>query len=119
MSPTRVGVDLQPALSVQTTVSSRPNPQRIICDAGFKSIPSNDAPPAPLGLAQRVRKAVSSSEHGALELESPNDTLEVGDLLVFVVGYGNGTVYLHDEMVGVRNGIVECVWPILGRGKLK
>ncbi len=113
------GVDLQPALFVQTTVTSRPNPRRIICDAGFKSLPSNDAPPAPLGLAQKVRKVVSSAEHGALELESPNDTLEVGDLLDFVVGYGDGTVYLHDEMVGVRGGIVECVWPILGRGKLQ
>jgi len=112
------GVDLQPALFVQTTVTSRPNPQRIICDAGFKSLPSNDAPPAPLGLAQTVKKVVSSAEHGALELQSPNDTLEVGDLLDFVVGYGDGTVYLHDVMVGVRNGIVECVWPILARGKL-
>jgi len=113
------GVDLQPALFVQTTVTSRPNPLRIICDAGFKSLPSNESPPAPLGLAQRVRKVVSSAEHGSLELENPNDTLDVGDLLDFVVGYGDGTVYLHDVMVGVRNGIVECVWPILGRGKLQ
>jgi D-serine deaminase-like pyridoxal phosphate-dependent protein len=113
------GIDLQPALFVQTTVTSRPNPQRIICDAGFKSLPSNESPPAPLGLAQKVLKVVSSAEHGAVELESPNDTLEVGDLLDFVVGYGDGTVYLHDVMVGVRAGIVECVWPILGRGKLQ
>jgi D-serine deaminase-like pyridoxal phosphate-dependent protein len=113
------GVDLQPALFVQTTVASRPNPQRIICDAGFKSLPGHDAPPAPLGLTQPVVKVISSAEHGAVELASPNDTLNVGDLLDFVVGYGDGTVYLHDTMVGVRNGIVECVWPILGRGKLQ
>jgi D-serine deaminase-like pyridoxal phosphate-dependent protein len=113
------GIDLQPALFVQTTVTSRPNPQRIICDAGFKSLPSNESSPAPLGLVQRVLKVVSSAEHGALELESPNETLEVGDLLDFVVGYGDGTVFLHDVMVGVRNDIVECVWPILGRGKLQ
>jgi D-serine deaminase-like pyridoxal phosphate-dependent protein len=113
------GVDLQPALFVQSTVTSRPNPQRIICDAGFKSLPSNDGLPAPVGLAQKVRKVVSSAEHGAVELDSPNDTLDVGDLLDFVVGYGDGTVYLHDGLVGVRNGLVECVWPILGRGKLQ
>ncbi|MBI3959846.1 MAG: alanine racemase, partial [Chloroflexi bacterium] len=113
------GVDLQPALFVQSTVTSRPNPQRIICDAGFKSLPGFEASPAPLGLAQTVLKVVSSAEHGALELASPNETLEVGDLLDFVVGYGDGTVYLHDEMFGVRNGFVECVWPILGRGKLQ
>lgn len=113
------GVDLQPALFVQSTVTSRPNPQRIICDAGFKSLPSTDSLPAPLGLAQKVQKIVSSAEHGAVELESPNHTLEVGDLLDFVVGYGDGTVYLHDVMIGVRNGIVECIWPISGRGKLQ
>ncbi|MFZ1753548.1 MAG: DSD1 family PLP-dependent enzyme [Caldilineaceae bacterium] len=112
------GIDLQPALFVQTTVTSRPNPQRIICDAGFKSLPSNESPPAPLGLAQKVLTVISSAEHGGLELESPNSMLEVGDLLDFVVGYGDGTVYLHDVMVGVRGGIIECVWPILGRGKL-
>lgn len=113
------GVELQPALFVQTTVTSRPNPQRIICDAGFKSLPGYDSPPAPVGLAQKVHKVISSAEHGALELESPNETLEVGDLLDFVVGYSDGTVYLHDILVGVRNGLVECTWPILGRGKLQ
>jgi D-serine deaminase-like pyridoxal phosphate-dependent protein len=113
------GVALQPALFVQTTVTSRPNPQRIICDAGFKSLPGYDSPPAPVGLAQKVRKVISSAEHGALELERPNETLEVGDLLDFVVGYSDGTVYLHDILVGVRNGLVECTWPILGRGKLQ
>lgn len=113
------GIDLQPALFVQTTVTSRPNPRRIICDAGFKSLPSNESHPAPLGLAQKVLNVSSSAEHGSVALESPNDTLEVGDLLDFLVGYGDGTVYLHDVMVGVRDGIVECVWPILGRGKLQ
>lgn len=113
------GVDLQPALFVQTTVTSRPNPRRIICDAGFKALPGFDSPPAPLGLDQPVQKVVCSAEHGAVELASPNDTVAVGDLLDFVVGYGDGTVFLHDVMVGVRNGVVECIWPILGRGKLQ
>lgn len=113
------GVDLQSALFVQTTVTSRPNPRRVICDAGFKSLPSTDGAPAPVGLAQKVIKVIASAEHGALELDSPNETLRVGDLLDFVVGYGDGTVYLHEMMVGVRNGIVECAWPILGRGKLQ
>lgn len=113
------GVDLQPALFVQATVTSRPNPRRIICDAGFKSLPGNDGQPAPVGLPQKVLKVISSAEHGAVELASANDTIAVGDLLDFVVGYGDGTVYLHDVMVGVRNGVVECVWPILGRGKLQ
>ena len=75
------GVELEPALFVQSMVTSRPTPTRIICDAGFKSLPGHDAPPAPLGLAQPVVKVISSAEHGAVELASSNDTLDVGDLL--------------------------------------
>jgi len=26
---------------------------------------------------------------------------------------------LHDQIYGVRNGVVEVVWPIEGRGKLR
>jgi hypothetical protein len=26
---------------------------------------------------------------------------------------------LHDEVVGVRDGKVEVVWPVAGRGKVK
>ena len=43
----------------------------------------------------------------------------VGDKQEFVVGYSDTTVNLHDELVGTRNGKVEVVWSILGRGKLK
>jgi len=37
----------------------------------------------------------------------------------FIVGYGDSTVFLHDILYGVRDGIVEAAWPILGRGKLR
>lgn len=100
-------------------MTSRPTPYRIICDAGFKSLPSSDGSPAPLGLAQPVQKVISSAEHGAVELQSPNDTLQVGDLLDFVVGYGDGTVYLHEVMVGVRNGTVRNASGRLGHSKLQ
>jgi D-serine deaminase-like pyridoxal phosphate-dependent protein len=44
----RLGVDLECALSVLATVTSRPTPRRIICDAGRKAL-STDAVPPPGG----------------------------------------------------------------------
>ena len=35
------------------------------------------------------------------------------------VGYTDTTTMLHDELYGTRDGNVEVIWPILGRGKLQ
>jgi hypothetical protein len=45
--------------------------------------------------------------------------VKVGDKLYWRVGYTDATVILHETMYGVRNGIVEVEWPIVGRGKLQ
>ena len=61
-------------------------------------------------------KISPSAEHGVITLSAPNTSVQVGDLLDFVVGYGDATVFLHDAMYGVRKGIVETVWSVSGRG---
>jgi D-serine deaminase-like pyridoxal phosphate-dependent protein len=43
----------------------------------------------------------------------------VGDRVEFVAGYCDSTLFLHDELYGVRDGRVEAVWPIAGRGKTR
>jgi hypothetical protein len=43
----------------------------------------------------------------------------VGDALDFILGYGDATLFLHDQLYGIRNGRVEVVWAIQGRGKLR
>lgn len=112
------GVDTAPALFVRTLVTSRPAPDRIIVDAGFKALPAWHTAPEPVGLAGVVSFA-TSAEHGTLTLDAPNRTLEVGDTVDFLVGYGDETVCLHDTLLGLRDGRVETVWPILGRGKVQ
>ena len=106
------------ALTVMTSVSSRPTPTRIVCDAGKKTMSSDAAVPAPIGL-DHVRSVRLSAEHATIELDAPNTSLSAGDRLEWVVGYSDTTVHLHDEIYAVRNGRVEAVWPILGRGKLR
>lgn len=112
------GVTLEPALFVQSIVTSRPTPTRIICDAGFKTLPRGFAAPKPIGI-DHVKSVALSAEHGILNLDSPNTALKVGDVFDLVVGYSDATVCLHDMIYGIRQGIVETAWPILGRGKLR
>lgn len=115
---TITGVDHEYALTVLTTVVSRPAPTRVVCDAGRKTMSRDTAVPEPLGLGP-VRSVSLSAEHGRIELATPSITPDVGDKFEFVVGYSDTTVHLHDEMYGVRDGKVETVWPVLGRGKLR
>jgi D-serine deaminase-like pyridoxal phosphate-dependent protein len=106
------------ALTIMTTVTSRPTPRRIICDGGKKTMSSDAAMPEPIGLGA-VRASRLSAEHGVIELQEPNDTLRAGDRLEWIVGYSDTTVHLHDEIYATRNGRIEAVWPIVGRGKIR
>lgn len=107
----------EPAIFVRTVVSSRPAPDRIIVDAGWKTLPAWITQPVPIGV-EGVVKVGMSAEHGTVTLDRPNSERKVGDFLDFIVGYGDNTVCLHDEIVGARDGRVEAVWPVSARGKL-
>lgn len=109
-------VDHPYALTILTTVSSRPTPQRIVCDCGKKSMSSDAAMPEPLGL-ENVASMRLSAEHTVIELSAPNDRIKVGDTVEFIVGYSDTTVHLHEEMYAIRDGRVEAVWPISARGR--
>ena len=60
-----------------------------------------------------------SAEHATVELGPKSQDLKIGDKVELVVGYADFTTVLHDRMYGLRGGVVETVWPILGRGKLQ
>jgi D-serine deaminase-like pyridoxal phosphate-dependent protein len=112
------GIDHPMAMSVLATVISRPNPTRIVTDSGFKTLSTQGTMPAPKGIAN-VGGVRMSAEHGTIELDAPNTEVKVGEKLEWHVGYTDATVILHETMYGVRNGIVEVEWPVLGRGKLQ
>jgi D-serine deaminase-like pyridoxal phosphate-dependent protein len=111
-------VDFLRALTLMTTVTSRPTPTRIVVDAGRKAMSGDAAMPLPLGVSD-IRELKLSAEHATLELDAPNETVQVGDKIEFGVGYSDTTVHLHDEMFGVRDGRVAAVWRIAGRGRLR
>jgi D-serine deaminase-like pyridoxal phosphate-dependent protein len=111
-------IDHPMAMTVLSTVISRPTPTRIITDAGFKSLSTQGATPEPRGIAN-FKEARMSAEHGTIEVTEPNTDVKVGDKIEWSVGYTDATVILHETMYGVRNDIVEVAWPIVGRGKLQ
>jgi len=115
---THYHVDFSPALTVLTTVTSRPTPTRIVVDAGKKTMSGDAAMPAPSGLPP-IAVLKLSAEHAKIELEQPSTMPKIGDKIEFIVGYSDTTVHLHEEIVGVRGGHVESVWRVAGRGKIK
>lgn len=112
------GVDHEFAMTVMSTVVSRPTRNRIVTDAGKKTMSWHEAIPRPRSL-DGVSGVKLSAEHGAIELDEPNDLVKVGDRVEWIVGYSDTTTCLHDELVAHRAGRVEAIWPILGRGKIR
>jgi D-serine deaminase-like pyridoxal phosphate-dependent protein len=79
---------------------------------------SDAAEPMPLGV-ENVKSVNLSAEHARIELKGPDTRLRVGDRVEFVVGYGDTTVHLHEEIYGIRDGTVEIVWPVVARGRMR
>lgn len=104
-------------LTVLSTVTSRPNPRRIVADAGKKSMSTDAGMPIPL--VENVESVGFSAEHAKIELSEPAAAPRVGDRIRFVVGYADTTVHLHSELYATRRGRIEAVWPIPAAARLR
>ena len=112
------GVEVESALTVLSTVTSRPTADRIICDAGFKAT-GNVSPDPELRNISDCASIKFSAEHGIITLSKGTPQPRVGDTIEFVPGYSDSAIFLHEYLYGVRDGLVETVWPVIGRGKLQ
>ncbi len=106
------------ALSVISTVISRPVPERAIIDAGLKSL-SNDMGNAELKDHPTVSYRPGGDEHGTLTCSADDTTLAIGARVEMIPSHIDTTVNLFDTYYGIRNGIIEEIWPILARGKVQ
>lgn len=112
----RMGVPVAPALTLLTQVISRATPRRIVLDAGRKQIDPSLALPEPRGI-EGINSLALHIEHAILELEEPTATPHIGERVELDVGFGDRAIHLHEYLYGVRNGIVETVWPVAARGR--
>jgi D-serine deaminase-like pyridoxal phosphate-dependent protein len=116
----------QCAMRVLMTVVSRPTRDRAILDGGSKTL-TND----PVGYGQKgygyileYPEAViyqQSEEHGHVDLSAcpPDRRPQIGERVTVIPNHACGTTNMHDEVVGVRKGKVEVIWPVLARGKIR
>lgn len=103
--------DFEPALSVLATVISKTEGERIVVDAGVKAISGERGLPSVKGI-EGLRLRALHAEHAPIDLVDPPAPVEVGDKIELAVRYHDGTVHLHQQMYGIRNGIVEEVFTI-------
>jgi len=112
-----VGLDFQLALTVVARVISTTGSSVAIMDAGYKALTTE------VGMPRVVRPtgwtiAKFSEEHANLRREG-GEPLHPGDRVEIVPSHGCTTINLHDAYYVTRNDIVEGVWPIAGRGKVR
>lgn len=114
------------ALSILTTVVSRPTKSTATVDGGSKTF-SGDIWPANVGLTGYARAVGTDApldafvvrmneEHGVAQLGEGLDW-KIGERIAWHPIHVCTTVNLTDELIGVRGEKVEVVWPVAARGK--
>ncbi|MCE8548402.1 DSD1 family PLP-dependent enzyme [Ruegeria pomeroyi] len=102
------------AFFILTSVMSHAKADKAICDAGLKAQSVDSGLPFIYG-RDDVEYVKCSDEHGVIS--DPKGVLKVNEKLKLVPGHCDPTANVHDWYVGVRNGKVECVWPVSARGR--
>ncbi|HMC10422.1 MAG TPA: DSD1 family PLP-dependent enzyme [Pirellulaceae bacterium] len=105
------------ALTILSTIVSRPAPDRAIIDAGRKAMNIELTPPLAIGREDVVVDRLSA-EHGSLKLGPTAQDLKIGDRLEFIPGYGDLTTVLHNQFFVLQDGKLVDIWPLTARGRL-
>jgi D-serine deaminase-like pyridoxal phosphate-dependent protein len=105
--------DFAPALTVLTTVISKTGGERIVTDAGLKTLSCERGVPAVKSLPGLKTRRLTA-EHAIIDLVDPSAPVAVGDRIEMWVHYSDATVNLHERIYGIRNGRVEKVLRVEG-----
>ncbi|MFZ0171546.1 MAG: alanine racemase [Acidimicrobiales bacterium] len=103
------------ALSVLCTVVSTQHEGSATIDGGSKTFATSCAAPAARCASIDAEIDRMNEEHGMLRL-GKGVSLKVGDRLALIPYNVSSTVALADELIGVRDGAVEMIWPVAARG---
>jgi D-serine deaminase-like pyridoxal phosphate-dependent protein len=95
------------ALTVLSSIISRPSDDRAITDAGLMSISTALGNPTVVG-----RNGVQVHELHAENtvLKTQGQRISIGDKIELVPSYLDTTVNCHKQIFGIRNGRVETIW---------
>ena len=107
------GLDFEQAVTVLTTVISRPEKTRAIIDAGKKSVSCDEG--MPLFTRKNLNLHTLNEEHGHVRIDDPDCDLSVGDKLEIIPSHGCTTIPIYDRYIIIRNNHVESIEPIHAR----
>ncbi|MDE0184248.1 MAG: DSD1 family PLP-dependent enzyme [Candidatus Poribacteria bacterium] len=110
-----IGDRFASSLTVLTAVVSRPNPSRVVVDAGLKVLAKEFGIPQPAGIAG-LEMIGLSEEHGKMTAQG-DVNLQPGDKIEIVPTHCCTTVNLHNRYYALRNDTVESIWEITARGR--
>lgn len=110
------------ALTVLATVVARPAPNRVVLDAGSKTLSSDRGGGATMSSTfgsvwrrPEHRLVRLSEEHGILETDDASE-YRIGQRVRILPNHACATVNLHEELVAVRGERIEHRWRIAARG---
>lgn len=110
---------------VLATVVSRPDENRAIIDAGSKALSAATASyggHSVMGyIAEypQVRLSGASEEHGQLDLHACEKKPVIGEQVQVVLAHPCPCFNEHDHIYALRKGLVEAVWSVDARGKIR
>jgi len=110
------GIEFKSALTLLATIVSIHLPDRIITDAGMKTITAEFGFPV-VKSRDDLEVIGQNEEHGKIRTKTGTTPLKVGDRIELIPGHGCTTINLHDKYYAARKGKVEAIYPILARGK--
>lgn len=106
------------AITVLTTIISRPRPNVAIIDCGMKAVTYEFGLPEVLAIPGAA-VVKFSEEHGKLELACEARSLKVGQKIALLPTHGCTTINLHQQFHCLRQRKLESIWPIAARGKFR
>jgi D-serine deaminase-like pyridoxal phosphate-dependent protein len=105
--------DFDLTLTVLTSVLSKTEGERIVVDAGLKSLSCERGIPMVKDVpGLSIRRL--TAEHGIIDIKDPAVPIEVGDKIEIWVHYSDATVNLHDRICGIRDGQVAEIFRVEG-----
>ncbi len=108
------GLDFDQAITVITTVISKPERTRAVIDAGKKSISVDEGLPVCKDKGISIFKL--NEEHGHLSIKNQDAKISVGDKIEIIPQHGCTTISLYDSYMIIRDDHVESVADIYARG---
>ncbi len=110
------------AMTVLTTVVSRPTPDRGVIDGGSKTFSSDLLGLEGHGLILEypdARIVHLSEEHGVVDFSRCAQKPAIGERVRVLPNHCCVVSNLFDEVFGVRNGRVEAIWQVAARGAVR